>query len=74
MHLILMKAVEDSTIDPSTNTKHFMRLLVEGLNVLGPLNSAISIINSKISPEMKKVIHLVTSKVQPPPCVSARIY
>ena len=51
------------TVDPSQNTKHFMRLLVEGLNVLGPLNSAISIINSKISPEMKKVVGLVTAKV-----------
>jgi hypothetical protein len=40
-----------------------MRLLVEALNVLRHLTSAVSIINSKISPEMKKVIHLVTAKV-----------
>lgn len=42
-----------------------MRLLVEALNVLGQLHSAVSIINSKISPEMKKVIHLISAKVPP---------
>lgn len=61
--IIIVQAVEDLTTDPSHNSKQFMRLLVEALNVLGQLNSAVSIINTKISPEMKKVIHLVTTKV-----------
>lgn len=55
--------LEDLTTDPSQNPKQFMRLLVEALNALGQLNSAVSIINTKISPEMKKVIQLITKKV-----------
>ncbi|GAM18489.1 hypothetical protein SAMD00019534_016640, partial [Acytostelium subglobosum LB1] len=56
-------SLEDLSINPETNGKLFMNLLIESLNVLGEIDSAVGLILGKISIEMKTIISSCSSTV-----------